>query len=101
MEPPSAIVGRCLRNAVNQRDIDLIIEKFRARGHILVGALCTDPAAMKEFDGVVTRLQLSMVSFCLKEAPMMDRPAGPRDVGFWESEETDLPQYQGISAQPR
>jgi len=101
MEPPSSIVGRCLRNAVNQRDIDLIIEKFRARGHILVGTLCTDPMAMKEFDGVVARLQLAMTSFCLRESPMMDRPAGPRDVGFWESEENDLPQYNGISAQPR
>ena len=101
LEPPSSLVGRCLRNAVNQRDIELIIEKFRTRGHELVAALCGDPAAQQELDAVIMQLQLAMTSFCLKESPMMDRPAGARDLGFWDSEESDLPQYQGISGQPR
>lgn len=101
LEPPSSLVGRCLRNAVNQRDIELIIEKFKVRGHDLVSALCTDPAAHKELDGVVARLQLAMTSFCLKAPPKMDRPEGARDPGFWEADESDLSQYKGISAQPR
>ena len=101
MEPPSSLVGRCLRNAVNQRDIDLIIEKFTARGHILVKELCADPQAKNEFDNVVGRLRLAMTSFCLKESPHMDRPSGPRDLGFWEPPATDLPQYQGVSSTPK
>ena len=104
MEPPSSIVGRCLRNAVNQRDIELIVEKFAARGHLLIDQICTGAdraTSIKEFDGVVARLQLAMTSFCLREPPSMDHPAGPRDVGFWDSDESDLPQYQGVSAEPR
>ena len=101
LEPPSSLVGRCLRNAVNQRDIELVIEKFKIRGHDLVSALCSDPVAHKELDGVVARLQLAMTSFCIKAPPQMDRPEGVRDVGFWEADESDLSQYKGISAQPR
>jgi len=101
LEPPSSLVGRCLRNAVNQRDIELVIEKFTVRGHDLVSALCTDPVAHQELDGVVARLQLAMTSFCIKAPPRMDRPEGVRDVGFWEADESDLSQYKGVSAQPR
>jgi hypothetical protein len=101
LEPPSSLVGRCLRNAVNQRDIELVIEKFKVRGHDLVSALCTDSAAHKELDSVVARLQLAMTSFCLKAPPKMDRPEGARDPGFWEADESDLSQYKGISAKPR
>jgi hypothetical protein len=101
LEPPSSLVGRCLRNAVNKRDIELIVEKFASRGHVLVKNLCTDASASKELDAVVARLQMAMMSFCLKESPVMDRPGGPRDPGFWESEDADLPQYQGVSGQPR
>ena len=101
LEPPSSLVGRCLRNAVNQRDIELVIEKFKIRGHDLVNALCSDPVAHQELDGVVARLQLAMTSFCLKAPPKMDRPEGARDPGFWETDESDLSQYKGISAQPR
>jgi hypothetical protein len=105
MEPPSSLVGRCLRNAVNKRDIELIVEKFQARGHVLINGLCASASekveAHKELDSVVARLQMSMMSFCLRPSPNMDRPAGVRDVGFWEPKAADLPQYQGITAQPR
>lgn len=106
-EPPTTIVGRCLRNAVNQRDIELIVEKFQARGHVLIKKLCVGSAvdgvsAAKEFDAVVNRLQFAMMSFCLGKQPSMDKPAGPRDPGFWETEDVaDLSQYQGISATPK
>jgi hypothetical protein len=104
MEPPSTIVGRCLRNAVNKRDIELIIEKYSWRGHQLLKILCTDDlsAATAEFDKVVANLQFAMTSFCLKAQPQMDRPIGARDMGFWEPEEVaDLSQYQGVSAVPK
>jgi len=103
MEPPSTIVGRCLRNAVNRRDIDLIIEKYTWRGHYLLKKLCVDDleAATAEFDKVVAHLKFAMTSFCLKEQPRMDRPIGARDMGFWEpANVADLSQYQGISAVP-
>jgi hypothetical protein len=105
MEPASTIVGRCLRNAVNKRDIELIIEKFQARGHVLIKSLCVGEdvnAGLKELDTVVARLQFAMTSFCLGKQPSMDRPVGARDMGFWEPEEVaDLSQYQGISAVPK
>ncbi len=104
VEPPSSIVGRCLRNAVNRRDIDIIIEKMEARGHELIkkvlGNDCTD--AKKEFNEVVARTKLAMVTTCLGTQSSMDRPLGARDMGFWESDATaDLAQYQGISAAPK
>lgn len=104
MEPPSTIVGRCLRNAVNSRDIDLIIEKYKQRGHVLLKKLQlpNTNSAIEEFDNVVTRLQFAMTSFCLKPSPSMDHPIGARDMGFWEPEDVaDLSQYQGISAVPK
>ena len=101
LEPPSSLVGRCLRNAVNNRDIELVIEKFTVRGHDLINALCSDPVAHQELDRVVGKLQLAMTSFCIKAPPRMDRPEGVRDVGFWEADESDLSQYKGISAEPR
>ena len=107
MEPPTTIVGRCLKNAVNQRDIELIIEKFQVRGHTLIKQLCMGStmdaaAADKEFDAVVSRLHIAMTSFCFVKQPSMDRPIGARDMGFWEPEEVaDLSQYQGISAEPK
>jgi len=99
-EPPVTIVSRCLSGAVNARDVELIIEKFKLRGHVLVDALCKDAAASAELDKVIAHLQFAMTSFCLKKSPDMDRPSGPRDPGFWSSEESDLQQYEGISAQP-
>jgi len=103
MEPPSTIVGRCLRNAVNKRDIELIIEKYKRRGHTLVSELCAnDPAALAEFDNIVAHLQFAMTSFCLMKQPSMDRPIGVRDMGFWEPENVaELSQYQGVSAVPK
>jgi hypothetical protein len=102
MEPPATIVGRCLRNAVNKRDIELIVEKYAARGHVLVKKLCSDAVATAEFDKVVAHLNFAMMSFCLKEQPRMDRPIGARDMGFWEPDNVaDLSQYQGVSSVPK
>ncbi len=102
-EPPSSIVGRCLRNAVNRRDIDIITEKMEARGHELIKKILGDCAeARKEFGEVVARTKLAMVTTCLGTQPSMDRPLGARDMGFWETDATaDLAQYQGISAAPK
>ncbi len=104
-EPASTIVGRCLRGAVNKRDIEIIVEKFRDRGHVLVDQLCVGEDKVKghaELDAVVARLNFAMMSFCLGTQPSMDRPIGARDMGFWEPEEvSELSQYQGISSTPK
>jgi hypothetical protein len=104
-EPPSTIVGRCLRNATNKRDIEIIVEKFKARGHVLIRQLCKGSdvtEGLKEYDAVVARLLFAMTSFCLGKQPSMDRPIGARDMGFWEPEEvSELSQYQGISSSPK
>jgi hypothetical protein len=104
MEPASSFVGRCLRNAVQQRDIDLVIEKFERRGAELLGAVLGGDCgeARKEFADLVARTRLAMGSFCLRPQPQMDRPIGARDMGFWEPRAVgDLASYQGISAQPQ
>jgi len=103
-EPASTIVGRCLRNAVNSRDIEIILEKFKVRGHELIRQLCKGDdidAGRVEFDAVIARLNFAMTSFCLVAPPRMDRPEGPRDPGFHEAEDSaGLAQYKGISAAP-
>ena len=101
MEPATSVVSRCLRNAVRQRDIDLIMDKFEKRGKLLIRSRCPSEENLAAFDEVVAATRLSMVSFCLGDQPSMDKPAGARDPGFWEPEDTDLRQYEGISAMPK
>jgi len=97
-EPPVAIVSRCLVGALNKRDTELIIEKFKVRGHELIRELC-EPVdeATAEFDTVLKRLELTMRAMCKSKSI---GPAGPRDLGYWESE-SDLSQYDGFSAEPK
>lgn len=99
MEPPTTFVGRCLRNAVRQRDIDLVMDKFEKRGRALIRSRC--PESRKDFDEVIASTRLAFVSFCLGDQPSMDKPMGARDVGFWAPEDTDLMQYQGVSSSPK
>jgi len=99
MEPPTSFVGRCLNNAVRQRDIDLVMDKFETRGRSLIKSRC--PASQKDFDEVIAMTRLSMVSFCLGDQPSIDKPMGARDPGFWAPSNTDIRQYQGISASPK
>lgn len=101
MEPATSLVSRCLRNAVRQRDIDLVMDKFEKRGKQLIKSRCRSGSSLADFDEVVAATRLSMVSFCLGDQPSMDKPAGVRDPGFWEPEDTDLRQYEGISAMPK
>jgi hypothetical protein len=99
MEPASSFVGRCLRNAIRDRDIELVIEKFNGRGRTLLATLCPD--AVPAFANLIARTNLAMVTTCLTPQPVMDRPLGARDLGFWEpAKVADLNAYKGISAQP-
>lgn len=101
MEPASTLVGRCFRNAIRQRDVDLIVEKFKGRGLQLVAAVVPKEelvAATAEFMDVLGRTQSALQTTCLVPQPQMDTPDGPRDPGYWEAKATDLSQYKGISA---
>jgi hypothetical protein len=101
MEPPTALVGRCLRNAMRPRDITLIMDKYEKRGKDLIRSRCSSPDNLAAFDQVVAATRLAMTSFCLIAQPSMDKPSGARDPGFWAPEDTDLRQYEGISSMPK
>ena len=98
LEPPSTFVSSCLRNAIRQRDIDLTIEKYSARGNVLLKTLGCDSDAAANFAELIARTQEAMTSVCLAKNPQMDIPPGVRDVGFWETKDVkNLMEYQGIS----
>lgn len=102
MEAASTTVTRCRAGAIPKRDVDLMSEKFAKRGAALVrevlGGDCGE--AQKEFAEVLARTTQAL-NTCLTPAPSMDRPAGPRDPGFWTPHDVaDLSTYQGISASP-
>lgn len=100
LEPPATIVGRCLAGAVSSRDTELIVEKYKQRGHLLIQRLSLDTSATNHFDVVVGNLEKALKSKC--KSPTMDHPSGVRDVGFWEPDSiSDLSQYQGVSAAPK
>jgi len=101
MEPPTALVGRCLRNAMRPRDIALIMDKYEKRGKDLIRSRCPSTDNLAAFDQVIASTRLAMTTFCLAEQPSMDKPAGARDPGFWAPEDTDLRQYEGISSTPK
>lgn len=99
LEPPSTFVSSCLRNAIRQRDIDLMIEKYTARGNVLLQTLGCDADAAATFAELIARTREAMTTVCLAKNPQMDIPAGVRDVGFWETKNvTNLMEYQGISS---
>jgi len=102
MEPASSTVARCRAGAVPKRDVELMTEKFAKRGAALVretlGGDCSE--AQAEFAEVLSRAR-DALNRCQVPAPSMDRPAGPRDPGYWTpSDVSDLSAYQGISASP-
>ena len=102
MEAVSATVTRCRAGAIPKRDVDLMTEKFAKRGAALVrevlGGDCGQ--AQVEFAEVLARATQAL-NTCQRAAPSMDRPAGPRDPGFWTPHDVaDLSAYQGISASP-
>lgn len=87
MEPVGSFVGRCLNNAVKQRDIDLTLGKLQDRGEELIGMLCASEKskadALTSFDRIVKRVAANITPVCLREHASMDIPAGVRDPGFY------------------
>jgi hypothetical protein len=92
MEPVGTFVGRCLKNAVKERDIDLTLGKLQDRGEELLKILCPSNKDDKEiFEGIVERTKTNISRVCLKEHASMDIPASVRDPGYYAPPE--LVQY--------
>lgn len=88
IEPAANFVGRCVRNAVRERDVFMVLEKLESRGVELLKIQCSgDSAAMNTnitlFNSIVKRIGASITSKCLSEKANMDIPASPRDPGYY------------------
>ncbi len=87
IEPVGNFVGRCLRGAVRQRDIDIAFDKYRSRGTVLLKELCGDADAAKEIEvflQIVQRVAGAVGVACARKTASLDTPAGPRDPGYYE-----------------
>lgn len=89
IEPAAEFVGRCLKNAVRSRDIEMAIGKFEDRGNELLQTLAAPCAQTLElartlFHSVVMRAARNISEYCLKPKNSLDRPAGPRDPGYYD-----------------
>jgi len=91
IEPPASFVGRCVRNAIRSRDLEIAMDKFEGRGKELIATICTDKKQHDRiqslFHDVVARATRNIARTCLSEKASLDRPAGPRDPGFFEPDE--------------
>lgn len=88
IEPAASFVGRCMRNAVRSRDIEMAMGKFEDRGMELLPQMCGGDAARCEaaktkFHNIVMRATRNISEYCLKEKASLDRPAGARDPAFY------------------
>lgn len=86
IEPAANFVSRCIRNAVRETDVEMVIDKFQTRGNELLGALCAGAAlnaARAKFQNVAGRAAQGIKRSCLMEKAVMDVPAGPRDPGYF------------------
>lgn len=87
IEPAASFVGRCLRNAIRERDIDVAMGTFGDRGRILIDQMSQDPqrrrAAHNMFQNVLIRTTKQLQGVCLKPQAQMDIPAGVRDPGYF------------------
>lgn len=87
IEPPASFVGRCLKNALKPRDIEVEFMKLHDRGQVLIETLCYDDAERAEvkavFRNIIVKTAHSIAFTCLSEKANLDRPAGPRDPGYY------------------
>lgn len=88
VEPAANFVGRCLRNAVRSRDIEMVIGTFEQRGNELLQTLCGNAQQLSDaqgmFKNIMGRAARNISEYCLKEKASLDMPAGVRDPGYYE-----------------
>jgi hypothetical protein len=93
IEPVGNFVGRCLRGAVRQRDIDIAFDKYRVRGAELITELCGEADAAKDiaiFQQIVQRVAGAVSAACARKTASLDIPAGPRDPGYYEPDAVEF-----------
>ena len=89
IEPVASFVGRCVRKVLRERDIEMLIEKYRTRGGVLIHQLCTSNVEqyLFRFNSILDKVKRTITPICVAPKATMDIPAGPRDPGYFESED--------------
>jgi hypothetical protein len=107
IEPAANFVGRCVRNAVRERDVYMVLEKFESRGNVLLKTICGGDSGaanthMAAFNRIVKRIGASITARCLSEKANMDVPAGPRDPGYYTPNNVEnLQEYTLFGGSPQ
>jgi hypothetical protein len=107
IEPAANFVGRCVRNAVRENDVFMVLEKFESRGNTLLNIICGGDSAGKNtaitaFNSIIKRIGLRITSKCLMQKATLDTPAGIRDPGYYESPKIeDLHEYTLFGGSPQ
>jgi hypothetical protein len=87
IEPAASFVNRCVRHAVRSRDLEVAFGKFEDRGTELINTLCADDAQRRQvldkFHTIVASTLKAVSTNCLMSKDTMDKPAGPRDPGYF------------------
>lgn len=86
-EPLTNFVGRCLNNGTQQRDIELVIEKYESRGKKLINQICKrigmdSKTAHEHYGEVIKTILRTLNTNCLAHRSSLDTPFGPRDPGY-------------------
>jgi len=93
IEPPPVFVNRCVKRALRARDVEVTMDKYESRGFALIAILCRCPKKKKiagdMFHEIVADVTRNIIGRCLAEKATLDRPAGPRDPGFFMPPELD------------
>jgi hypothetical protein len=90
MEPVANFVGRCLNRSLKERDINLTLEKLENRGAELLKGMTMVKQEQKEIwvaslHNIAMRTSQAIHRVCLMPVASLDRPAGPRDPGFYDT----------------
>lgn len=107
IEPAASFVGRCVRNAVRERDVSMVLEKFERRGNELLKVICSGDSAsvntnIAAFNRIVKRIGAGITARCLSEKATMDVPAGPRDPGYYTPHSVEtLQEYTLFGGSPQ
>jgi len=86
IEPVASFVSRCIKGAVRERDLEMVMSTFYDRGLTLINAMCFDEKskqwANNKFHTIITRATRNISQNAFKEKATLDRPAGARDPGY-------------------
>lgn len=85
--PISDLVGRCVRKAVRSHELDVVFDKFEARGIQLLDVLCTGNDASQRaytlYHSILLRYAAHIKATCAIPKMTIEHPASPRDPGYY------------------